>query len=90
MISFVDDRDGCLFIATVHRSELSASSKRSEKTEEVILHLLRENPKMTIKELSDAIGIASRNIEMQLSKLKKSKKIERIGPDKGDYWKVND
>ncbi len=121
-IDFVDNRDGCLFIASVHRPpvgitaeanvsliteegrfispELIKSTEKStektekstekstEKTQEVILHLLTENPKMTIKELSDSLELSTSAIEKQLAKLKKDKRIERIGPDKGGYWKI--
>jgi ATP-dependent DNA helicase RecG len=90
-IEFVDDREGCLFIATVHRDAIAVSPHRSEKgsekgsekTEDLILHLLEQNPKMTIKQLSEAIGIAPRNVEIHLSKLKKENKLKRIGPDRG-------
>jgi ATP-dependent DNA helicase RecG len=39
--------------------------------------------------LSAEIGITTRAIEKQIAKLKSEKKIERIGPLKGGYWKVN-
>lgn len=99
-IDFVDDREGCLFIVTVHRETTyveskrsekgseKGSEKRSEKTKEVILHLLEETPYMTINELSDAIGIAPRNIEKHLTNLKVQKRLKRVGADKGGYWKV--
>lgn len=110
-IDFVDDREGCLFIATVYRAAISedgkllspefpestekstektskGTEKSTEKTKEVILHLLTKNPKMTIKELSDTLELSPSAIEKQLAKLKKDKWIERIGADKGGYWKV--
>ncbi len=43
---------------------------------------------MTIAELALAIGVSTRAIEKQISKLKSSKQLERIGGDKGGYWKV--
>ena len=44
---------------------------------------------VTSTELSDIVGIASVNIRMNLSKLKTQGIIERIGTDKGGYWKIN-
>ena len=44
------------------------------------------NPQITIDELAENIGRITRSIEMQIQKLKKSGKTERIGPDKGGYW----
>jgi ATP-dependent DNA helicase RecG len=66
-----------------------ASEKASEKTSEKILRLAKLNPQITIDELATNIGRTTRSIEMQIQKLKESGKIERIGPDKGGYWKVN-
>ena len=62
--------------------------EKGEKTEEVILHLLEENPRMTMNELADEIKISASAIEKQLSKLKRENRLERIGPDKGGYWQV--
>jgi ATP-dependent DNA helicase RecG len=38
--------------------------------------------------LAEITGKTTRTIEMQLRKLKEKDKIERVGPDKGGYWKV--
>ncbi len=92
-IDFMDDREGCLFVATVHRNKMAAfpqtSGKTSGKTEESILHLLEENPKMTIPDLSNELNLTQRAIEMQIAKLRQEGRLERVGPAKGGYWKVN-
>lgn len=62
--------------------------KTSEKTSEKILRLIKDSPQITINELSEKIGKSTRNIEMQIQKLKAQQKIVRIGPDKGGYWEV--
>lgn len=62
--------------------------KSSEKTENVILQLLDIDPSMSIKELAEKIGLTTRAIEKQITRLKKEKRLERVGPDKGGYWKV--
>jgi len=80
----MDDRDGCLFTATVHRKVV----KSSGKTEEQILAFLREQPAATIPELADKLGVTTRAVEKQISKLKKSNQLRRIGPAKGGHWEV--
>ena len=65
-----------------------ASGKTSEKTSEKILELINQNGQITIEELSERIGKTSRAIEMQIKKLKEKKLVERIGSDKGGYWKI--
>lgn len=64
---FFDDRDGCLFTATVHRKAV----KSSGKTEEHIIALQRELPAATISELADKLGVTTRAVEKQIFKLKK-------------------
>ena len=55
----------------------------------LILKYISKNEFITITELSDKIGIATKNIENNLAKLKKIGILERIGPDKGGHWGVN-
>ena len=38
--------------------------------------------------MSESLGISTRSVERNLNNLKNVGKIERIGPDKGGYWKV--
>jgi len=67
---------------------LTAVKSEKQKTDESIISLLRENPKHTTKTLAEAIGITTKGIEKQLSKLKSQGRIERIGSAKGGSWKV--
>lgn len=53
-----------------------------------ILTLPSENPKMSIPELASALNMSVGGIRYQIDKLKKSGALERIGADKGGYWKV--
>jgi ATP-dependent DNA helicase RecG len=46
------------------------------------------NPYITQKELVKEIGLSRRGIEKNISILKAKRIIERIGPDKGGYWKI--
>jgi len=62
--------------------------KTSVKTSVKIIQLLISKSEVTIPEMAEQIGISERSIERNLRSLQKSKKIERIGPDKGGYWKV--
>ena len=62
--------------------------KFPEKTENKIVHLIKNNPNITIKEIAEILGISDRAVKKWLQKLKKENKIKRIGPDKGGYWEV--
>ena len=94
-IDFSDDREGCLFTATVHRTELvgsaeptAGSEKSSEKSSEKILELLKVNPQLSAREIADLIGITQRAVEKQISRLRDENRIRRVGPDKGGHWEV--
>ena len=62
--------------------------KSREKSREKIVRLFEENPYLTTAELSEIIEITIKGVEKQIANLKKEGIIERIGPDKGGYWKI--
>jgi len=49
---------------------------------------LKEDPDLSASDIASEIGITTRAVEKQLSKLKSSGKLKRVGPDKGGKWKV--
>ena len=63
------------------------SEKSSEKSSEKIVKLIGENPKITIPELSKALGISTRAVEKQIANLRQAKMIDRVGSTRG-YWKI--
>ena len=94
-ISFTDDREGCMFIATVHRKELEGLGsaekefqKTSQKTSQKIIEFMQKDPMITIADLALHIGVTERAIKMQIGKMKTQGRIQRIGPDKGGHWQV--
>ena len=50
-IEFTDDREGCLFTATVHRREGGGSEKGSPK----IIELIRQSPTIAIPEIAQHV-----------------------------------
>jgi ATP-dependent DNA helicase RecG len=97
-IDFIDDREGCIFTAILHRKEIKgtaevielpeSSGKSSGKTEDQVLKLLSDRPKMTIPDLSKALGITTRGVEKQVSKLRARGHLRHIGPATGGHWEV--
>ena len=53
-----------------------------------ILALLRQNPSAGRREIAATLGTTRSIVRYRLDKLRAAGKIERIGPDKGGYWKV--
>ena len=53
-----------------------------------VLRLIKENPQITRKVLSETIGIASSAIQKHINRLKAEGFIRRVGGDYGGYWDV--
>jgi len=89
-IEFTDDRDGCLFTATVRRKEGASLgiNQGSEKSSEKIMAALRTNSGMAATGIAELLGITPRAVEKQIAKLREAGRLRRIGPDKGGHWEV--
>ena len=55
-----------------------------------IIALLRQDPSASRREIADVLGTTRSTVRYQLDKLRLAGKVERVGPDKGGYWKVLD
>ena len=83
-------------ILHIHPSEnvqpnLSPSVKTVEKTTrtvEKILKILSNTPSITVREMSEILGLLRRGVEEQIKSLKQKGVIRRIGLDKGGHWEV--
>ncbi len=72
------------------KSSVKDSVKSSVNTEDRILEYLKQNPKITIKELAQILDLTTRAIEKQIAKLKKENKILRVGSARKGYWEIVD
>jgi fido (protein-threonine AMPylation protein) len=71
----------------------STGSKKSikkggKKSSEKILDVIKGNKNVTLQEIADSVELSVAGVRKNLDKLRKEKKIDRIGPDKGGYWKI--
>ena len=64
------------------------SEKTTEKTTEKILSIIRANPKVTYKELAEALGLTEDGIYWSVKQLRKQGLLRRIGGRKEGYWQV--
>ena len=74
---------------TQNGSEKSREKSRGKSRGKILGHI-SSNASITMAELADAIGISVKAVEKQIALLKKQGRIERIGPDKGGHWKINE
>jgi ATP-dependent DNA helicase RecG len=61
--------------------------KLTENQKKIIEDILH-TPNISARELSAIIGISQRKIEQNISRLKISGLLKRIGSAKGGYWEV--
>ena len=93
-IEFSDDRDGCLFTATVHRNApinapINAPVNAPEPSLQVqLLNLVRSNPKLSYDKLAALTQKDRTTIMRNMAKLKAQGRLKRIGPAKGGHWQV--
>jgi Fic family protein len=66
----------------------TGGQKSGQKRWSEILDLIKENPAISRKELSEKLNINPSAIQKHIQKLKKEGFIERIGGDRGGYWKI--
>lgn len=62
--------------------------KAFSKNQIAIMELMKNNPKITIAEISKALKISDTAVENNIKKLKEIKIIQRIGGRKEGAWKV--
>ena len=64
--------------------------KKWSETALKILDLIKQDPKISRRTLSEVLQINPSAVQKHITKLKEAKLIERIGGAKGGEWKVND
>lgn len=53
-----------------------------------ILDILAKHPRFTTADLAGILHISDKGVEKHLANLKKSGRLQRVGPDKGGFWEV--
>jgi ATP-dependent DNA helicase RecG len=60
------------------------------KTAVEILRLLKADPALSVPQLAQKLGKSDSAILRAIRRLRESGRLERVGPDKGGHWKVNE
>ena len=63
---------------------------KEKKTKQKIIKLLSEDHQLSAVKLAEKIGVASRNIENNIKKLKEYSILIRHGSPKNGYWEIVD
>ncbi len=62
--------------------------KRNRDTDLKVFELLKENNRLTAKQISERCQLTERTINRSLKKLKEKNQIERAGSNKNGYWRI--
>ena len=91
-----NDRSYFLIRLPVHEDAVAVKTpvktpvKTLVKTPARILHVLSENPRMTLAEVAEVIGKSVSAVERASSQLVKTGHLKHIGPQKGGHWVVKE
>lgn len=80
-------------LKAIEESTLASDQEKSlqktlQKIPDRIVDLLRQDGRLSIKELAKHLGRSPSAVQRALNKLKENRVIERIGPAKGGHWVV--
>ncbi|MCF0164609.1 MAG: winged helix-turn-helix transcriptional regulator, partial [Bacteroidales bacterium] len=55
-----------------------------------IIRLIESNPQISTEELAIQLGITRDGVNWHIRQMKAKGLLERVGPDKGGYWRIID
>lgn len=67
---------------------LETPPKPPESAKEVMLQMLRQQPRISAPDLAQATGLSIDGVKYHLNQLKRSGQLRRHGPTKGGHWEV--
>ena len=93
-ITFVDDKDSNQFKVIIHRNLYGTINDTLNETIEdsnlSLLALVKENPEISYNELAVKLNKGRSTIYRNIVKMRKDKKLKRIGSKKSGSWLVTD
>lgn len=91
-IDFADDREGCLFVATVHRhAPLNAPLNAPlSNLQGQLLKLVQSDPTASYDQLAALTEKDRTTIMRNMAKLKLAGKVQRVGAKKSGHWEVSE
>ena len=72
----------------VQKSNQKSNQKSDQKNSQKIVALIQSNPNVTIASMAESLDLSQSGVKKILTKLRKDKIVDRIGPDKGGQWVV--
>lgn len=64
------------------------SSERGSETKDLIIDIIKQDPRITAAEIAMQLNMSSRGVEKRIRKLREAGKIKRIGGRFGGSWEI--
>ena len=86
--------DGDDFVMVMPRLQSSVKSvdksvdRSVDKTCDHVLNILKTNPRATLDQVANVVGLSVRGIEQAIRRLKKVKRIRKVGGKRFGHWEV--
>lgn len=69
--------------------DVKTPKETSKKTpKEIILSLIESNPKVTVQEMAETMGMNKRNAQKHVNTLVEEGLVQRIGAARGGHWEI--
>ena len=71
-----------------HASATENATEKTNKTQQGILHLIKENKYLTYDEIAKQLSLERTTVWRNIKKLQEKGLLRRVGPDKGGHWEI--
>ena len=75
-------------VKTVDRTVDWSVDRSVDRTCDNVLNILKTNPRATLDQVANVVGLSVRGIEQAIKRLKKAKRIRKVGGKRFGHWEV--
>ena len=73
---------------TVDKSVDWSVDKSVDRTCDHVLNILKTNPRATLDQVANVVGLSVRGVEQAIKRLKKAKRIRKVGGKRFGHWEM--
>lgn len=77
-------------VETIIYQHIGEKQKLTNRNRERVYQVIKKDPKATIEEMAESIGISVTNFHRHIKSLKEQGRIRRVGGCKNGYWEILD
>ena len=75
-------------VKTVDRTVDKSVDWSVDRTCDHVLNILKTNPRATLDQVANVVGLPVRGVEQVIERLKKAKRIRKVGGKRFGHWEV--